>query len=161
MNKTKDTRGFTNFGFTTILLSFVMICVVTFSALSLVSANSDYKLSKKVAEKTQSFYTAQEVAYDTLTSIDSQLTKCYMNTADADSYYEEAKQFLTPYGVFETGPNGYYLSFEEPIADNRYFDIKLQICYPQSGTDTFIKIINWKSVYTQEIPEEEFLNLME
>jgi len=33
---------FSNFGFSTILLCFVMICVVTFSALSLVSAYSDY-----------------------------------------------------------------------------------------------------------------------
>ena len=157
----KKKLEFSNFGFSTILLCFVMICVVTFSALSLVSANSDYKLSKKVAEKTQTYYEAQEIAYDTLMSLDSQLVQCYRETADANSYYEEAEQLLKPYGVFENDSDEYYLSFEEPIADNRYLDVKLQICYPQSGTDTFIKIVNWKSVYTQDIPEEEFLNLIE
>ncbi len=161
MNKLKETRGFSNFGFTTILLSFVMICVVTFSALSLVTANSDYKLSRKVAEKTQSFYAAQEVAYDTLISLNSILAQCYVQTTDANSYYTAAAEILKPYGMIEYDSGGYYLSFEEPIADNRYLAVKLQICYPESGTDTFIKIVNWKSVYTQDIPEEEFLNLIE
>ena len=64
MTKKKENRGFSNFGFSTILLSFVMICVVTFSALALVTANSDYRLSKKVADKTAEYYTAQEKAYE-------------------------------------------------------------------------------------------------
>lgn len=60
----------TNFGFSSILISFIMICIVTFSALALVTANSDYKLSRKVADRNQQYYLAQEQAYEKLSQID-------------------------------------------------------------------------------------------
>ena len=51
---------FSSFGFSSILLIFVMICIVTFATLTLVTANSDYKLSKKVAAKSTSYYEGEE-----------------------------------------------------------------------------------------------------
>ena len=45
----KSKFHFSNFGFSTILLTFVMMCIMTFGVLSLITANSDYKLSQKVA----------------------------------------------------------------------------------------------------------------
>ena len=64
MNKRehKKAPGFSNFGFSTILLAFVMICIVTISALSLLTANSDYKLSQKVAEKNTAYFDAEKKA---------------------------------------------------------------------------------------------------
>ena len=62
-------RSFSNFGFSTILISFTMICIVTFLALSLITANADYKLSKKTAEKTKEYYAAQESAYNGIADI--------------------------------------------------------------------------------------------
>lgn len=61
--KEMNQRSFSNFGFSSILLAFVMLCIVTFSALSLLTANADYKLSKKVADKTAAYYQAEEKAY--------------------------------------------------------------------------------------------------
>ena len=50
MNKQK--KGFIHIGFSSILMVFTMLCLVTFATLSLITANSDYRLSLKVAEKT-------------------------------------------------------------------------------------------------------------
>ena len=47
---------FSSFGFSSILLIFVMICIVTFATLTLVTANSDYKLSKKEQELLRNSY---------------------------------------------------------------------------------------------------------
>ena len=63
-------RSFSNFGFSTILIAFVMICIVTFSALALMTANSDYKLSKKVADRTSRYYLAEKEANQRLLQID-------------------------------------------------------------------------------------------
>ena len=79
-NRHKRFGGFSNFGFSTILLSFVMICVVTFSALSLVSAYSDHKLSQKVADRTTAYYAAEERAYEKLARIDDILRESYLAT---------------------------------------------------------------------------------
>lgn len=71
--KEMNQRSFSNFGFSSILLAFVMLCIVTFSALSLLTANADYKLSKKVADKTAAYYQAEEKAYFLLQKIDQNL----------------------------------------------------------------------------------------
>ena len=67
----KKRREFSNFGFSTILLTFSMICIVTFSALAFVTANSDYKLSKRVADNNSSYYRACEKAWDEISQIDA------------------------------------------------------------------------------------------
>ena len=56
MNKQK--KGFIHIGFSSILMVFTMLCLVTFATLSLITANSDYRLSLKVAEKTTAYYEA-------------------------------------------------------------------------------------------------------
>ena len=48
MNKQK--KGMIHIGFSSILMVFTMLCLVTFATLSLITANSDYRLSLKVAE---------------------------------------------------------------------------------------------------------------
>ena len=64
-------RSFSSFGFSTILIAFVMICIVTFSVLSLLTANADYKLSQKVAQKSTSHAKAEYAAYEVLAQIDT------------------------------------------------------------------------------------------
>ena len=41
-----------NIGTSSILIVFVLLCLATFAALSLVSANADYRLSTALAERT-------------------------------------------------------------------------------------------------------------
>ena len=49
-------KRFSNFGMSTILVVFAMMCIVTFSVLAFITANSDYKLSCRVAENNSSYY---------------------------------------------------------------------------------------------------------
>jgi hypothetical protein len=152
---------FSNFGFSTILLCFVMICVVTFSALSLVSAYSDYKLSKKVAEKNQDYYKAQETAYEKLAAIDNLAVKAYGDTSDANGYYNSLRDALASYGTVTDGIDGFYLSFTETIAEDHFLHVTLNICYPENGSDSFVKVIEWKSYYEKPEPEDDILDLIQ
>lgn len=156
----KETRSFSNFGFSTILLSFVMICVVTFSALSLVTANSDYKLSKKVADKTTLYYAAQEAAYAKLQGIDEILIDCYRSSPREDIYFAQLETLLAGYGNLTCEEGVYSLTFTETIADNQHLNVRLLISYPRAQTDTFLEIVEWKSVYTRENPQDAFLDLI-
>ena len=161
MTEQKETRGFSNFGFSTILLSFVMICVVTFSALSLVTAYSDYKLSKKVADNTSEYYEAEGRAYEKLMLIDNALVQSYRAAADEGSYYSNVEKNMGSYGVFAHTAAEYYLSFEEEISEGHTLSVKLSFPYPTKDTDTFYEIVEWKSVYKREAPEDEILNLIQ
>lgn len=55
-----------NIGASSILVVFILLCLVTFSVLSLVSANADLKLSKRVAEHTREYYDATSEAEEIL-----------------------------------------------------------------------------------------------
>ncbi len=158
----KQTKfSFSNFGFSTILLSFVMICVVTFAVLSLTTANSDYKLSKKVADKNMGYYQAQEQAYLKLKDIDQTLAECYLSSDQEATYYEQLSTSLPAFGAYAVDAGEHILSIEQGIAQDQYLSVRLRIRYPKKETDTFYEIIEWKSVYIREIPDDAFMNLIQ
>ena len=80
MNKQK--KGFIHIGFSSILMVFTMLCLVTFATLSLITANSDYRLSLKVAEKTTAYYEADTAARNYLQQLDLALADLYANCDD-------------------------------------------------------------------------------
>ena len=158
MTQKKEQRGFSTFGFSTILLTFVMIAVVIFSALSLVTAYSDYKLSTKVAENTKGYYNAETKANEKLATLDQLLANCYFSSSDEASYYSKLASALADMGVLDT--TNYTLCFQEPIHEKQYFQVTLQLNYPANEEDTFYEIIEWRTISIAETFEEEPLNLI-
>lgn len=163
MNKRehKKAPGFSNFGFSTILLAFVMICIVTISALSLLTANSDYKLSQKVAEKNTAYYEAEKEAYTILANVDSLLAHAHSNSRGANSYFKEVETSLQTleYGTYERATGSF--SYEIAISENQMLQITLFIHYPTDNDESFYEIGTWKSIYNVEAPEEEILDLID
>lgn len=160
MTKHKENRSFSSFGFSTILLSFVMICVVTFSALSFMTAYSDYKLSKKAADKTIAYYAAQEQCFKRLEAVEALLKESFQSTTDETSYYALLEEQLPKYGTVTTLASSLILSFKEEIAQNQYLTVTLLLPYPTKEQEAFYEIIVWKSVYTEAIFEEKPLDLI-
>lgn len=161
MTKKKESHSFINFGFSTILLFFVMICVITFSVLSFTTSYSDYKLSKKVADKTSAYYDTQELLYERLLSLDYFLWEKYQSASNETEYYKQLEERLLDYGTITTSESGMAFSFQESISDGNYLAVTLLLSYPKKDTDTFYKILEWKSVYEEIMLEDEPLNLLQ
>ena len=157
----KSSPGFFNFGFSTILLAFVMICIVTVAALSLLTANSDYKLSQKVAEKNSLFYAAEKQAYEYLAKIDDILEKAYVNTTEANDYYQEAEESLLALKIGTYDRISGTFMYAIPIAENQNLEVQLLIYYPTKSDESFYEIISWKSTYEQTEIEEGTLDLID
>lgn len=165
--KNKSFRPFTNIGFSTILLAFSMICIVTFSALSLLTANSDYQLSKKVAAKSTAYYIAEEKAYRTIAAIDHQLQQLYFSTHTEKEFCKQALSTLSKLSLDNTSleletvdDKTLTCQFSEIISDRQNLTISLAITYPQTDTMSFYTITQWQTI-TNEIPEESKpLNIM-
>ena len=62
-----------NIGTSSILLVFVILCLVSFATLSLSSALADRNLSDKATEKTLSYYKAQNLAQMKIAETDHKL----------------------------------------------------------------------------------------
>ena len=159
-HKSKSAPGFSNFGFSTILLAFVMICIVTISALSLLTANADYKLSQKVAEKNTAYYEAEYKAYEAMSAIDQMLAKAYAQTSSANNYYREVEHALATlsYGSYERTTGCF--TYEIPISENQSLHVTLRILYPKNASESFIEIRTWNSLYDLEAPDDEMLDLI-
>lgn len=154
---------FSNFGFSTILLAFVMICIVTISAISLLTANSDYKLSKKVAEKNKVYYLAEETAYLTLAKIDMALANAYTKAQSQQEYYQYAEHSLSSLdcGQYSIIDASYIYTYEIPISEGHSLTVELLLTYPNDSNDTFYEVLKWQSEYETTIHEDETLNLMQ
>lgn len=137
-----------NFGFSSILLAFVMLCIATFSALSLLTANSDYRLSRRVAERGTAYYHAQENANDRLSSIDQALLAAYSSCDNAAEYYANAVSLVSDAaeGTWISSEENLLFSYAEPVTDNQQLIVVIELQYPAKKTDTFYRITQWKTV---------------
>ena len=74
-NSSKKKQFGMNIGSASILLVFVILCLVSFAVLSTVSANADSKLSTRVLERTTAYYNACNQAEPSLAGMDKTLKR--------------------------------------------------------------------------------------
>lgn len=91
-----------NIGTSSILFTFVILCLVSFAVLSLVSAVSDYRLSTNVAENTTAYYQACGEIESQLSQLDEELRLLYESGISRVGYFEK---------------EGKHRSFAYPISD--------------------------------------------
>lgn len=127
-----------NIGSSSILLIFVLLCLVSFATLSIISAKADNKLSQKVLDRTAAYYEACNEAELALAGIDSTLANVYTTSADAEEYFATV---------------GHSKSYSITISDLQTLQVNIEILYPEAGDDTFYKITSWQILTTSEITE--------
>ena len=85
MNEQKK-KPIIGIGTTSIVLIFVMLCMLTFSVLSLATAQADLRLSRKSAERTTAYYDAEHRANDILLSVIDCVTTYLPASAEASAF---------------------------------------------------------------------------
>ena len=164
--KNKSFRPLTNIGFSTILLAFSMICIVTFSALALITANSDYQLSQKVATKSTNYYLAEKKAYETIAIIDHSLQEIYFSAHTENEFCKQALATLSTLSLnnnslnLETINNNLICRFSEEISDRLTLMISITISYPKTETMPFYTITQWQTITNEFKEENQPLNLI-
>ena len=125
-----------NIGSASILLVFVILCLVSFAVLSIVSANADSKLSARVLERTTAYYNASNQAEQSLASMDKTLRRMYESTDSEEAYFAAV---------------GHGKSYVIPISDLQSLQVTIEILYPQEAGDTFYQITAWQVLNTDEL----------
>lgn len=158
MNKKKRTT--LNIGFASILTVFITICLVTLSALSVLTANSDYRLSKKTAEKTTAYYEADTIARKAICSIDHVLYDLYADSTDistcfdtltAETLSSSLPKEISNLTITESMDTGETLiSYEVTISEVQTLCVSLEVSYPDSADDSFLTITRWQSRTSNE-----------
>lgn len=135
-NSSKKKQFGMNIGSASILLVFVILCLVSFAVLSIVSANADNKLSARVLERTSAYYAACNQAEQSLAGMDNTLRRIYASSDSEDAYFASV---------------GHGKSYVIPISDLQSLQVTIDILYPQADDDSFYRITAWQILNTEEL----------
>lgn len=146
-----------NIGSSSMLVVFIILCLITFSVLSVASANNDRKYSEKIANRTTAYYKASNKAEELLSQIDDKLKQIY-EQYNAD-YLSQVPDVLTSIDGIDTS-NFPSVFFSIPINDTQTLSVSLLIQIPEKEGDTFYTITSWQEISTEVWNGDEPMNLM-
>lgn len=131
-----------NVGTSSILFIFVVLCLVSFATLSLSSAVSDYKMSKKVADNTTAYYEACNIAEEELADMQESLQSLYASGISRTGYFEQV---------------GQKKHFAIPVNDLQTLQVEIEMLYPESVAGPFYKVDRWCTELTGSLEYDESL----
>lgn len=146
--KNKSQKSFFNIGITSIVLIFVLLCLLTFSVLSLVSAKADYNLSQKSAQRTTDYYEAENEASDILHSIVDCLNT-QAETADAEQFFVNVRSQLEEMDLVSFQDDR-HLSYSVPLGDSQSLSVSLTISDIPYEDGNLYQIDSWKTVSSRQ-----------
>lgn len=135
-----------NIGLPSILLIFVILCLVSFGILSLVSANSDQKLSQKVLTRSSNYYKICNQAEEMLADIHKQLTEAYL-ACDSEASYLDSIQNIP-------------VSYSFSLSELQDLQITLSFLYPETQNGDFYQIETWQIVTANDIEYDDHLHVI-
>lgn len=159
MDSRKKQSSFSSIGITSLVLIFVMLCLLTFSVLSLVTARADLRLSQKNAERTSAYYDAENRANDILLSVISCIEE-YKDSPDASVFYQKLRERLDGQnGILFTGADS--LEYEVLLDKEQLLSVSLEISYETYDDGSHYRILAWNTVSTHEWESDGGLPLLD
>jgi hypothetical protein len=144
----KTKREFSiNIGLPSIMLIFVVLCLVSFGVLSLVSANADRKLSQKVLDRQQEYYKASNEAQEMLASVDDSLHTAYKSASSRDEYISLISDIPTVY-TYDVG-------------NIQKLRVVLSYLYPSTSDEPMYQIMEWKVLTDDDLDYDTSLQLIQ
>lgn len=115
-------------GASSILVIFVLLCLVTFAVLSLVSARADKALSDKNTAHLKAYYAAETTAYQKLAEVDTLLARHWQAGASDDTYFGACEAALQTAGYHtDRTEDALRLDYTVPIAEAQLLNVKLRV----------------------------------
>lgn len=130
-----------NIGTSSLLIIIVILCLVCFSGLSITSANADYRLSKRLADRTTAYYDACNQAQSSLAELSGKLEEIYHQSSSEADYENKIKESLQD-----------SLTFSYSINENQILQVSISPLYPDTAESDFIQITSWQIINTT-VPE--------
>lgn len=157
----KKSYPVTNIGSVSLLMVFIILCLVTFATLSLSSAAGDYRYSEDTAKQSNEYYNACNKAELKLKKIDTLLEAAYEGNAD-DYYHAAAESLAGQEGITsEFTSEEASIAFEEKVSDRKALKVILTLNSPDKFSDGFYRVTSWQEVSTADWNGNDHLKLFE
>lgn len=151
-------------GISSMLVIFVLLCLVTFAVLSLTSARADARFSAKNADRLTVYYAAASRAEEKLASADGLLRSAYQACGGEKAAYEQAVcDRFSPedgYQLEYTADGLLTLSWQEGIQEGQQLSIVLAVHFPDGPGDGFYRRLKWAVENTEAWTADNSLPLV-
>lgn len=148
-----------NVGSSSILVTFVLLCLVTFAALSFVSANSDYRLSKQTAERVNRYYEANHMAEVYLLNIESQIKYSVNACSSEEEFLKGLNNVFADNSSIEVKSSNdkVILNYSVVVSDKQNLEVTLETSYADAKDSIPFTITKWQTVssFTEDELEKE------
>ena len=159
MGRNKPKKSIISTGTTSIVLIFVMLSMLTFSVLSLISAQANLRLSRLSADRTTDYYAAENAANDILIQINSALEDAYPLAANAQDFTDRVRSALADDDTI-TFSDGSHLSYQVPLGENQVLAVELALTYETADRGNHYLITSWQAVSGYDWNPDDTLHLM-
>lgn len=140
-------------GISSILMVFVLLCLVTFAALSYASSSADERLSTTLRDRVTAYYGASDEAERWLANVDAALSELYEKSDSEADYLEQSANLYTL-------DDKNQLSQDFPLASGQQLHVQLEITYPTEEHPYAYRILTYYLEQTDDWEEDDSLNLM-
>lgn len=139
----KPKRAMISIGTTSIVLIFVLLCMLTFSVLSLVSARANLQLSQKSADHTTAYYEAENAANDILLKIIEAIEK-HLDASDEDIFYQNLRSELK--GLDDISFTGLsQLNYQVALGKNQFLNVSVTLSFDALANGNHYQITSWNT----------------
>lgn len=169
MDFKKKSVPFVNIGSSSLLVVFLILCLVTFATLSLSSAQSNYNFSQRLAERRTAYYNASNRASEILDSIDTVLERTYRDSSG--SYYTSAMEQIEALTFTDKNKDTVLtldfsvenptISYTVPINEKQALSVIIELASIGNTEEGFYRMKQWKTISNSQWSGDNTLKLIE
>lgn len=150
----------TNIGSVSLLMTFIVLCLVIFATLALSGALSEYQYSRKIADYNADYYEASNTAMETLRDIDRILHDAYC--ASPEQYHRAVEEQLADLDTVTADFTGEEptLTYQVPVNDTQTLHVVLTVNAAPETAGGYLRITAWQKVPASEWNGDESLELI-
>ena len=164
----KAPAPFFNIGASSLLVIFLILCLVTFAILTLTSAKSDADFAEKLAHHKTNYYAACNTAESTLDEIDAVLADAWqLSDTDTAAVFTKIETQLTALNNREQLQLSMDFTQSEPtvsyavaIDDKQNLCVTLTLAAAPAKGEAYYRISQWQVQSSGEWNGDQTLNLM-
>lgn len=160
----KQSFPITNIGTISLMMIFIVLCMVTFSALSLSSAVSDSSSSQKMSDHTDEYYSASNRAEEILADVDAVFADAYTKAQEKQEYYELISKGLPGNVESEVEDGDLTVSYQVKVNSSQGLLVRLAVLPPQQVEEEgkgFYQILSWQEIQTTDWEGDNTIQLIQ
>lgn len=142
-----------NIGIISFIIVFIILCLVTFSVLSLVSAQSNLNMTNRSIEHNQEYYQLSSQAEEKLKDIDDCLYQLYQQSSK-ENYFQQLDSLKT--NIPDLHISEHFIDFTI-LGENQKLYIQLEVLYP--GNQLY-QMKSWEIQSIEEWNPDEKLEIL-